>query len=392
VALAPSQHRAPLRVWTLTVAVLFVLVAPNVFLGVHFNRNLMWAFPGLLALSAAGLDAVVRHLVPLDAHKQRRAFAAGAILFLAGAAFSCARFAAVYADMAGQVNRRDVAAAHWIQHNVPHGARMANLATSVEYLTGHYAINLHGVTSAAFFGNRTAEREAGTLEALGRLPEAERPPYLISTASTQEALPTMRELVVEPPLFRTASFGDEIVIFRMRYDLLGRNARPWLARSAAAAQGRELVDRLNVCDAAEEAAHGYRFRSRLGDLRLHGTARIADYEGGPRVADGGRVILGWESFEVRALPGRDLLVLMRTAASATANVLRPQESGNFALELPESGVVVTVDGRPAGRFDFAAAPGWDEVALHVPGSLVRRPRSRLELRGRYAAYYYWLYQ
>jgi hypothetical protein len=392
VALAPPRARVALRVWCATVAVLFLAVAPNVFAGVHFNRYLMWAFPGLLALTAVGLGVLVRDLVRLPPEQQQRLFVGVAAVFVALGGLATLRFAAVYADMAGQVNRRDAAAAHWIRQNLPPGARIANLATSVEYLTGHHAVNLHGVTSAAFFGNRTAEREADTFEALGRLPEAERPEYLLSTASTQAALPTMRELVVEPPLFQTTSHSDELVLYRMRYDIVGRNARPYLARSAAAVQGMSLVDRLNVCDTADERAHRHRFVSRLGDLRLFGAARIDDYEAGLRVADGGRVVLGSESFDVATTPGRDLLVLLRTSGSATANVLRPQEGANFALELREAGMAVTVDGRPAQRFTFTPGAGWDEVWFKVPGALVTGPRTRLELRGRYAAYYFWFYQ
>jgi hypothetical protein len=290
------------------------------------------------------------------------------------------------------VGRRDVAAARWMRQNLPPDARIANLATSVEYLTGHHALNLHGVTSAAFFGNRTAEREADTFEALGRLPEAERPQYLVSSVSAQAALPTMREIVEEPPLFQTTSHGDELVVYRMRYDVVGRNARPWLERSAAAVQGLAMVDRLNVCDTADERAHGHRFDSRLGDVRLFGAARIDDYDGGPRVADGGRVVLGSESFDVATTPGKSLLVLLRTSGSATVNVLRPGDTGNFALELREAGLAVTVDGRPYRRLTFTPGERWDEVAFEIPAERVTRPRTRLELRGRYAAYYYWFYQ
>jgi hypothetical protein len=322
----------------------------------------------------------------------RRLFPGAAAVFVALAALATARFAAVYDDMAGEVNRRDVAAAQWIGQNLPRGARIANLATSVEYLTGHRSMNLHGVTSAAFFGNRTAEREADTFEALSRLPASERPEYLLSSVSTQAALPTMRELVVEPPLFQTASFGDELVLYRMRYDVVGGSARPYLARTEDATRGLTLVDRLNVCDTADERAHGHRFRSRLGDLGLFGAARIDTYPDGTRVVDGGRVVLGEESFEVQVQPGRDVVLVLRTARSATANVLRAQQAGNYALELREAGLVASVDGRPAGRLDFRPAEGWDEVTLRIPGATITRAAPRLTLRGRYAAYHYWLYQ
>ena len=90
----------------------------------------------------------------------------GAALLVLLGALSTLRFAVLYGEMAGDVYRRDLAAAAWISKNLPPGVAIANLATSVEYLTGHRSLNLHGVTSPAFFGNRAAEREAGVVEAL----------------------------------------------------------------------------------------------------------------------------------------------------------------------------------------------------------------------------------
>ena len=164
----------------------------------------------------------------------------------------------------------------WIARSLPRGVAMANVATSVEYLTGHRNVNLHGVTSPAFFGTRAGEREAGMLEGLARL--ADRPPYLITTAASQEGSALLRELVDGPPLFRTTSFGDEIEIYRTRYDaLVGRGARAPAPDARRRWRTLAEVDRLNVCDPADEAAHGYRFDSRLGNLRLHGAARVDQY-------------------------------------------------------------------------------------------------------------------
>ena len=66
--------------------------------------------------------------------------------------------------------------ARYIGEHLPRGVAIANAATSIEYLTGHRNLNLHGVTSPAFVGGRSAEREASMLESLGRLrPEELRP-------------------------------------------------------------------------------------------------------------------------------------------------------------------------------------------------------------------------
>lgn len=390
VALAPEPHRHPLRLWTAAVATVFLLVAPNVFMGVHFNRYLMWGFPTLHVLSALGLGRLAR-LVSTDAAVEGRLFQAGAAVLLAFGVLATARFAVHYGEMGGELYRRDVAVARWIEAHLPAGTSVANLATSVEYLTGHHNVNLHGVTSPAFFGNRTAEREAGTLEALERLAPAERPRFLLTTASTHESLPSMRELVEPSPLFETSSLSDEILLFRMKYDVLGRDAGPWTAAAREAIAGREVVDQLDVCDSRDEREHGYRFESRRGGARLYGAARVAAY-GDEKVIDGGRVILGGESFEVRTRAGRDLVVVVRTSAEGRANVMRASGSGQYAITLPEAVIEISAGGRPAATRRFRPAEGWDDQAFVVPASLISDGRTRLDLSGRYTAFHYWFYQ
>lgn len=396
VAVPTARLKAPVRIWGLIVATVWTAMAPNTFMGVHFNRYLLWALPSLLVLCAVGLGRLTRLLSPADEALERTLFRAGAAGFLACGLLSTLRMAALYGEMAGEVYRRDVAAARWISANLPHGVAIANLATSVEYLTGHRNVNLHGVTSPAFFGNRTAEREAGVFESLSRLGPDERPAYLMTTASTRASLATLPELVDGAPIFQTSSFADEILIFRMRYDLVGANARLRLPSSLAAIRGKDEVDRVNVCDSNDEAAHDYSFESRLGNLRLHGTARVDSYAlpeaESEKVVDAGRVILGHESFSIRTRPGRDLVGVLRTAATVTANVYRAAGNGQLPLEIAEAGIVLQADGADVTRLAFRPRAGWDEVVFRVPASSIRHERTRLTLTGRYAAYYYWFFQ
>jgi len=378
------------------VAALFLLLSPNMFLGAHFNRYIMWAFPTVHVLTAVGLGQATRLVARDDVPLERTLFRAAAVLMAALGALSTLRFAVIYGELAGEISRRDLAAAKWIRDNLPAGTAMANLATSVEYLTGHRSLNLHGVTSPPFFGNRTAEREAGVLEALSRLPLAERPPYLITTVSAQEKYPSMRELEEGPPLFRSSSFGDEIEIYRTRFDLLGRSARFYLPETIAAVQGLQEVDRLNVCDSRDEAAHDYAFRSGVGGLRLFGAPRVAAYASagadGERVADAGRLIIGEESFLVRTPARRDLIIVLRTADSATAGVLRASGSGQVPMGIPEAGIVLRVDGKTVGRITFRPRPGWDEQVFRITADRLQEGHTRLQLSGRYASFYYWFYQ
>jgi hypothetical protein len=206
----------------------------------------------------------------------------------------------------------------------------------------------------------------------------------------------MREMEEGPPVFRSSSFGDEIEIYRTRFDLLGRSARFYLPETMAAVQGLQEVDRLNVCDSRDEAAHGYSFRSGLGGLRLFGAPRVAAYVSagvdGERVADAGRLIIGEESFLVRTPARRDLIVVLRTADTATAGVLRASGSGQVPMEIPEAGIVLRVDGKSVGRLTFRPRPGWDEQVFRITADRVQAGRTRLELSGRYASYFYWFFQ
>jgi len=392
----PSGAARPLRLWLGLVGLVWALVAPSTFMGVHFNRYLMWAFPGLLALVAAGLGILTRLLARDNEDLARQWFAGAAGLLVVLGALSTARFASLYAEMAGAIARRDVAAAAWIATHLPPGVAIANAATSIEYLTGHRSLNLHGVTSPAFFGTRTAEREAGLWEALSRLAPEERPALLLTSVSAQESQVTLREVADGAPLFQTTSLSDELQIFRMRYDLVGKSRRFYLAQSLRATEGLQEVDRLNVCDARDEESHDYRFESHLGGLPLNGTARIDTYgqpDGPPEVVmDGGRAILGRESFSVATRGGKDLVVILRTARAMGVNVLRASGTGQYPLELSEAGFVVEADGQTVQRARFQPREGWEEYSFRVPSASVKEGRTALVLSGRYASFYYWFFQ
>jgi hypothetical protein len=251
------------------------------------------------------------------------------------------------------------------------------------------------VTSPSFFGNRPAERELGVFEALGRLDPAERPEFLITTVDTHESSPTMQELVSGPPLFRTSSFSDEIVIYRMRYDMVGKNRRLHSPSAIEQVRGRVLKDQLNVGDSRDERAHGYSVDSRAGTLRLNGTVHAATYAGGEPVIDGGRAVFGGESFDVAAERGKDLFVVMRTTRALGVRLLRasgPPGGAAFDVDLPDPAIALSVEGRPYSTVRLSPSTAWDEHVLRVDGALLGATRTHLELRGKYGSFYYWFFQ
>jgi hypothetical protein len=383
------ERRPGARTWGLVVIVVSALVLPNVFMGVHFHRYLMWAFPSLLVMVALGTGTLTRLLARGDASLERRLFSGLAALVLVLAVLSTVRFAALYGELAGDMFRRDVAAARWITTNLPAGTAIANVATGVEYLTGHRNVNLHGVTSPAFFGNTTAEREAGMFESLVRLPATERPPYLLATVSTMDASEMLGHLVVTPPIFQSLSFTDELVLYRTKYEAIGdpQNVSADLADVA----GREEVDRLNVCDSASERAHGYEVVSQLGDLRLWGGVKRGRYAGGREVMDAGRAIFGEESFLVRTRKGKDLVIVLRTTSTVPVNVRRPSGARRFTIDVPRA-LVEVGSGTAVAKGEFAPGPEWSEVALRLPGAALEEGRTKVRVRGRYASFQYWFFQ
>jgi hypothetical protein len=387
--------RAPTRLWALTLALVAALDMPNVFLGVHFNRYLLWAFPALLVLVAVGLADLTRLVARDDEARERRLFAWAAAFLLVVQGLSTLRFAALYGEAAGAIARRDVAAARWIAATLPPGAAIASAATSVEYLTGHRNMNLHGVTSPAFFGGRSAEREASMLEGLARLPAAERPPYLLTSRAVQASYQTLRELASGDPLFETTSGDDELLILRTRWQSFEHGGSPLLPETRAAVAGLALGDRLNVCDGLDEAAHAYVYDSQLGGQWLSGSARSEDYalaEGAVRVADAGRAILGSETFRVRTRRGRDLVVVLRTAASVEARIQRASGATSLGLSFAEAGLTASIASAPVAEAKLAPRPGWDELVLRIPGSALSEGATTIRIAGRYASFQYWFYQ
>jgi hypothetical protein len=400
VLVAVSRPQAALavaaRLWLAMLLLVFALTGPNVFMGVHFNRYLMWAFPGLLAFAAAGLGALTKLVARDDERLERDLFHSGAALALLLGALSTAHFAAVYAQLAGSTWRREIPMAAFIRDQLPKGVAIANAASSVEYLTGHRNLNLHGVTSPGFAGGRTAEREAGMFESLGRIPADERPPFVLLTRSGRAGSELLQALAPDPPLFATLSLEDDLVLYPARWDALDGGEEPVLEASRAAVSGLALADRLDVCDPQDEAAHGYSISSRRGELLVAGSVAIGplgDGAGTRSLADAGRLVLGHESFRVKTTAGRDLVVVIRSRSSIVARSLRG--SGGLAVEVavPRVGIVVRAGpGREVARLAADNAPGWNEHVLRVPKDAVGEGSTRLELDGRYAAFHYWFYQ
>jgi hypothetical protein len=158
------------------------------------------------------------------------------------------------------------------------------------------------------------------------------------------------------------------------------------------------VDSLNVADPLDEKTHAYKWQSSVGTRSLFATLKLDKYLGdergaGTEVADGGRVIMGFEELEVSTPGGNaDLWIVARTNPDPSARLRHPEGERRLDIGMPES---VLRFSTPLGRTEWFRTPlaaGWNEVSYRVPASLLGRPRTRLRIDGRYASYGYTFYQ
>jgi hypothetical protein len=111
-------------------------------------------------------------------------------------------------------------------------------------------------------------------EALGRLRAEERPPYLLVSRSAHAGSELLQALAAGPPLFATTSFGDDLLLFDARWQVVDGGEEPSLEPARQAVAALERVDSLDVCDPVDEVAHRYSSSSRQGEVLLAGSVAI----------------------------------------------------------------------------------------------------------------------
>ncbi len=279
--------------------------------------------------------------------------------------------------------------AEWAQANLPGGASVAvHDVGGLTFLTELTTFDLIGLTNGSPYAFR--DGPGATFELLESLPAGARPQYF---ASYPLVPPVMAYLG------QTRLLGDEL--FAVRLDSFSRftsadaaqslyaadwsladlGDRPYQPDVLTAGQTLRLVDQLDVADLADEAAHGYRWRL-VGEppgfaSEVHQFAYRAD--AALQLIDGGRALNGGDELRIRTQPGEDLMIVARL------NAITP------------GAVRVTIDGRDAGIWRYAAAAGeWQEASFWITGDQVTGPSARLGFEAvqgtRHVPYYYWFYQ
>jgi len=278
-------------------------------------------------------------------------------------------------------NCRDLALQHfevarWIKQHTPPDTRIAvNDAGAIPYLSQRYSYDIVGLVHNAFYGRKTHmphNQTAPVWEALEALPR--RPEYVVAYP---EWIPDLHRLlpfeVIKrfPISKRTIVANDTKVVWKLHWNRVLDADRP---PPPVAGRPPRLMDFLDVANLESERQHGYR---RLDPGKPEGIVSQQVVDHGQRaMIDGGRHVRTGESFVLHAAVGKPAILLMRVV-------------GPLPLQID-----VSVNGHKVGRWHATPPLGFSEQPFLIPPRLVdgEQLRLRLEARGRYTSYHYWLMQ
>lgn len=304
-----------------------------------------------------------------------------------------------YRSAVGTMVRQQLAVVEWLQENLPPDARVGvHDIGSLRYLGQRATYDLIGLTTAdaAIAWRHGAGSVFELMEHSPMRPDyfAIYPdiffiPYLAATDLFADEL-----FRVEVPDYSgVTSAGPVQGVWRADWHLTDTSTglstssgeqfyQPDVRERTA---GFRLVDRLDVADLDDEAAHGVKW---WHDARPSGWPTEVwqlTYRDPPdrEVLDGGRLLTGGVSFEVATRPGEPLQIVAR---------LHAQEAGAVRVE---------VSGRDLGRWAYPAVPGqWLETVFWVPAEAITSSQTRVVLRvdasnpdfRYYAPYHFWFLQ
>lgn len=344
----------------------------------HNARYLQPFLPVVLLLSVLGARVIAR---AVPDRRIRRQIALGVVgVLVATTLLALPTWMLRSGQQGAAIRESSASAAAWLRGNTPPGARVAvNDVGATAYLSGRTTVDLIGLTTPGFAA--AANAGPGALyEALVRLPPDRRPGYFSIFArwkgpdvgGLRGAAIFSREPLISfriqspvrdgspfPAICQTSGQCPLIDVWSADWRHVGSGDRP-----DAPVPGR-IVDRVNVGDLVDEAAHGYRVDPALPGVqpmtvvRHQGDPYAPPGTGGPVVVDSGRHVVGGETFTLRGLtPGRPVTLVARVDATE-ADPTRDTEAGV---------VSVAADGRPVGDWEFTHAGGtpWTQSTYLLP--------------------------
>ena len=288
------------------------------------------------------------------------------------------------------VARQQLVLADWLQANLPPTARVGVHDTgSLRYVGERPTYDLVGLTTVET--TRAWRHGAGSLfEQMEHSPR--RPdyfaiypgvftvPYLAKTDLFDEEL-----FRVEVSDHAVASAGPVQGVWRANWRLAGSGEQYYQPDILAYTADLTLVDTLGVASLHSEAAHSVEWWQDVLRPGFPTEVHQLTYRVLPEqeVLDGGRLLTGGLSFNVKTRPGESLWIVAR---------LHAQQAG---------GIRVRVDGDDVGRWAYPAVSGqWLETVFRIPMEAITGHQTHISLQvdtddpdfRHYALYHLWFLQ
>ena len=323
------------------------------------------------------------------------------------AAVSVPTWALRSAQQGAGIREAALSPAMWLRGNTPPDARIGvNDVGATAYFSDRRVVDLIGLTTNGL-ATPSVEGTGALYEALARMPADQRPTYFsvfkqfmdvdfeaMSAAGVLSKKP-LTTFKTRSPIRDVALGGvcqsnggcEETDVWAADWSVVGSGDRP-----EAPVPGR-IVDRVNVGDLTDEAAHGYGVDRALVGMKAPTILRGKDGPDGRRVVDSGRDLVGGEHFTLRGLtPGLPVTLTSRVEAREPL-VDRNTQAGVVA---------VGVDGRAAGGWRFPTdATSWVQTSMVLPGNVITASEVTVTVGPRqpylqpypaYRSFHYWASQ
>ncbi|WP_017976847.1 hypothetical protein [Actinopolyspora halophila] len=306
-------------------------------------------------------------------------------------------------QQAAGIRDQQVSISAWMDGNLPKDAVVAvNDVGAPAYLGDHRIVDLIGLTT-----NRltvpNAHRAGALYEALGEMPEDDRPDYFVvfpdwpvhdlEQGGLFEPEPIATFRLDSPRYSHLTPGGGSACQAARSCDVVHVHEADWSSVDTGdtpveAAPRGDIRDHVDVADLENEEEHHYRVEPAQHGFQPYTELSTADSPSG-EIVDSGRTVLGGEAMTVDHLePGRPVEITSRIATNAEETV--PGETE------------VSVGGEAVGTWDRETThAGWRESTFTIPAEFVTGSTLRIEFDSppeflgpfpEYTSYGYWYSQ
>lgn len=350
--------------------------------GVQFDRYLAWILPVWFIYVAIGL----RQAAGMFPWRRAYLFMAFALLLYQG--LGLVYFGSVFAQRSATI-ASNVSFVRSAGERLPEGSRvgMVNYSGLAYFLPDHPVSNVYGVVSPEFVNDVSPRTN---IEVLRHEPATRFDAWLLlsghETGKWYSAF-AGRQLAAETPLFGRA---NALVLHEADWSTLNLSTLPLSSSARQFVYNLGLVDQVNIGYLPDEERAQYRQFTRLSGTKLLPVSETLALERRV-ITEVGRVVMGSETMRVKAEPGREMRVVLRTSRAAGA----PLPSGLEALEFASPiSLTLQVDGKDAGSptINLNSADEFTEANFRIPADLIQSDSIELTVGGDHLSYAYWFYQ